>query len=171
MRLLKQAGQRLGCHQLLSRSQPFLVSVGGMKRTYSSGAPKAITNSIPMHAFLHQLLENGLTCSTAVFPRGKSSPSRPPLTKLSRYGSGTWWEQAVPIFRQVGITIDLVEMSHKRSDFQSTRFKPCNRSTISPLVINRALPGWPHHEGQSLPANRRTQSRTRKNETKLQMND
>jgi hypothetical protein len=43
------------------------------------------------------------------------------------------------IFRQVKITIDLVEMSHKRSGFQSTRLEPRNRSTTSPLVINRAL--------------------------------
>jgi hypothetical protein len=32
-----------------------------------------------------------------------------------------------------------VEMSHRRSDFQSTRLEPRNRSTTSPLVINRAL--------------------------------
>jgi hypothetical protein len=43
------------------------------------------------------------------------------------------------IFRQVKITIDLVEMSHRRSGFQSTRLEPRNRSTTSPLVINRAL--------------------------------
>jgi hypothetical protein len=44
-----------------------------------------------------------------------------------------------PIFRQVKVTIDLVEMSHKQSGFQSTRLEPRNRSTTSPLVINRAL--------------------------------
>jgi hypothetical protein len=44
-----------------------------------------------------------------------------------------------PIFRQVKITINLVEMSHKRSDFQSTRLEPRNRNTTSPLVINHAL--------------------------------
>jgi hypothetical protein len=32
-----------------------------------------------------------------------------------------------------------VEMSRRRSGFQSTRLEPRNRSTISPLVINRAL--------------------------------
>ena len=58
-----------GMPSTVVKKPTFPVSVGGMKRTYSSGAPKAITNSIPMHAFLHQLLENGLTCSTAVFPR------------------------------------------------------------------------------------------------------
>jgi hypothetical protein len=45
----------------------------------------------------------------------------------------------VPIFRQEGVTIDLVEMSRKRSGFQSTRFKPRNHNTTSPLVINHAL--------------------------------
>jgi hypothetical protein len=45
----------------------------------------------------------------------------------------------VPIFRQEGVTIDLVEMSRKRSGFQSTRFEPRNCSTTSPLVINHAL--------------------------------
>jgi hypothetical protein len=44
-----------------------------------------------------------------------------------------------PIFRQVKVTIDLVEMPHRRSGFQSTRLEPRNRSTTSPLVINRAL--------------------------------
>jgi hypothetical protein len=53
----------------------------------------------------------------------------------TRYLIGT----GVPIFRQVKITIDLVEMSHRRSGFQSTRQEPRNRSTTSPLVINRAL--------------------------------
>jgi hypothetical protein len=48
---------------------------------------------------------------------------------------GTW----VPDLRQVEIAIDLVEMSHKRSGFQSTRLEPRNRSTTSPLVINHAL--------------------------------
>jgi hypothetical protein len=33
----------------------------------------------------------------------------------------------------------LVEMSYRRSDFQSTRLEPHNHSTTSPLVINRAL--------------------------------
>jgi hypothetical protein len=32
-----------------------------------------------------------------------------------------------------------VEMSYRRSGFQSTRLEPRNRSTTSPLVINRAL--------------------------------
>jgi hypothetical protein len=45
----------------------------------------------------------------------------------------------VPIFCQEGVTINLVEMSRKRSGFQSTRFEPRNRSTTSPLVINHAL--------------------------------
>jgi hypothetical protein len=39
----------------------------------------------------------------------------------------------------VKITIDLVEMSHRRSGCQSTRLEPRNRNTTSPLVINRAL--------------------------------
>jgi hypothetical protein len=38
----------------------------------------------------------------------------------------------------VKLTIDLVEISHRRSGFQSTRLEPRNRSTTS-LVINRAL--------------------------------
>jgi hypothetical protein len=38
-----------------------------------------------------------------------------------------------------GVTFDLVEMSHRRSDFQSTQLEPRNRSTTSPLVINRTL--------------------------------
>jgi hypothetical protein len=37
------------------------------------------------------------------------------------------------------VIIDVVEMSHRRSDFQSTRLEPRNRSTTSPLVTNRAL--------------------------------
>ena len=44
-----------------------------------------------------------------------------------------------PIFRQVGVTIDLDgDETHNRSGFRSTRSEPCNRSTTSPLVINRA---------------------------------
>jgi hypothetical protein len=39
----------------------------------------------------------------------------------------------------VKITIDLVEMSHRRSGIQSTQLEPHNRSTTSPLVINCAL--------------------------------
>jgi hypothetical protein len=39
----------------------------------------------------------------------------------------------------VKVTIDLVEMSHRRSGFQSTRLEPHKRSTTSPLVINHAL--------------------------------
>jgi hypothetical protein len=39
----------------------------------------------------------------------------------------------------VKVTIDLVEMSYRRSGFQSTRLEPHNHSTTSPLVINRAL--------------------------------
>ena len=48
-------------------------------------------------------------------------------------------DMGFPIFRQVEVTIDLTEMSYKRSGFQSTRLEPRNRSTTSPLVINHAL--------------------------------
>jgi hypothetical protein len=37
------------------------------------------------------------------------------------------------------VTIDLVEMSYRRSGFQPTRLEPRNRSITSPLVINHAL--------------------------------
>jgi hypothetical protein len=45
----------------------------------------------------------------------------------------------VPDLSSGEVTIDLVEMSYKRSGFQSTRLEPRNRNTTSPLVINRAL--------------------------------
>jgi hypothetical protein len=47
---------------------------------------------------------------------------------------GTW----VMDLPSGGVTFDLVEMSHRRSGFQSTRLEPRNRSTTS-LVISRAL--------------------------------
>jgi hypothetical protein len=48
---------------------------------------------------------------------------------------GTW----VMDLPSGGVTFDLVEMSHRRSGFQSTRLEPRNHSTTSPLLFNRAL--------------------------------
>ena len=47
-----------------------------------------------------------------------------------------------PIFRQLGVTIDLDGgETHNRFGFQSARSEPCNRSTTSPLFINHAQYG------------------------------
>jgi len=63
------------------------------------------------------------------------------------------WELGCSIFRKVRVTLDLVEIWHKRFVFRSTRPEPCNHSITSLLVINCALPGIPHFEGYPLDAN------------------
>jgi len=46
-----------------------------------------------------------------------------------------------------------------------------NPAIAAPHLLKLSTSGRPHQEGKSLPANRRTQARTRKNAAQLQMYD
>ena len=63
----------------------------------------------------------------------------------------------VPIFRQVEVTIVVAE--------NDTPIKRSNPAILAPQLL------WLSTETQALPAQQRTQARTRKKATKLQMND